>query len=194
MRKKWVKLVISCLSVLFLFGASNVNAQKVELAKQKVGDVFKTDGGKFEVIKKTDIDETKETGPFKVKVNYISALSFEPTKEMASFVETNENGLVHLIAVHMTIENTTDETLAIYPNQSVLIANKKQVDSDLFLSADIGGDFYGNVEKEGIVFYVYDGDLADVEDMKVIVKPPHGPTYESIGDAIEFELKFEDKE
>lgn len=194
MVKKWVKLVISCFSVLLLIAPLNVNAQKIELAKQKVGDVFETDGGKFEVIKKTDIDEAEESGPFKIRVNYISLLGLEPTKEMASFIKANENDSTNLIAVHVTVENTSDDTLSIYPDQSVLIANKKQLDANFFLSADVGGDFYGNVEKEGIIFFEYDGEIKDVEDMKMIINAPHGESYDSIGDAIEFKLNFEDKE
>lgn len=191
MRKKVIKVAVSCLSALLLIENSSAYAQKIELAKQEVGDVFKTDGGKFEVIKKTDINELKESGPFKLKINYISSLEFEPTKEMSVFLEPNEDGLANLIAVHMTIENTSDDTLSIYPNQSTLIANKKQVDSDIFMSAEVGGDFYGNVEKEGLVFFVYDGVLEEVEDFKLIIKGAHDGSFNSIGEDIEFELKFE---
>lgn len=194
MNKKWIKLMVGCLSVLFLVAPLRVNAQAVELAKQKVGDVFETDGGNFEVIKKTDIKETKESGPFKIKVNYIAALTLEPEKQLKSLVEVNENGLANLIAVHVTVENTSDDTLSIYPDQSVLIANKKQLNANFFLSASVGGDFYGNVEKEGLVFFEYDGEIKDVEDIKMIINAPHGESFDSIGDDIEFKLTFEDKE
>ena len=192
MRKKLIKVVVSCLSALLLVGTSSVDAQAIELAKQKVGDVFKTDGGKFEVIKKTDIDEEKETGPFKVKVNYIASLEAELTSELTSFIKVGESGLVSLIAVHMTIENTSDDKFAIYPDQSVLIANKKQMDADMMLSADIGSEYYGNVEKEGIVYFIFDGDLSEVQELKMITKAPHDSDYYSIGEDIEFELKFKE--
>ena len=87
-------------------------------------------------------------------------------------------------------ENTSDDTLSFYPDQSTMVTNKKQLEADFLFSASIGGDFYGNVEKEGLVYFIYEEDLRDVDKMRLFVKGAVDNDFNKVGEDIELELKF----
>lgn len=190
LRKTLLKFGLIIMSALSLISYPIANAQKVELAKQKVGDIFETDGGKFEIIKKNDVNETLKSGPFELTINYIASIKLDPTEAITAFVEPNKDGIINLIAVHLTAENTSDDTLSFYPDQSTMVTNKKQLEADFLFSASIGGDFYGNVEKEGLVYFIYEEDLRDVDKMRLFVKGAVDNDFNKVGEDIELELKF----
>lgn len=98
-----------------------------------------------------------------------------------------------LIALYVTTENTGDEDMSFYPDQSTLVTDtKEQVECAIFISDDVGGDFYGNVKKEGyIYFFCKSSKAADLGHLTLRIDPPFDAEFNDVGDpvVIDFELQ-----
>lgn len=192
MKKKLLKLSsIALLSLCLSLAPLNTFAEEKTIEEAEAGETITTEGGDFKVIKiNKDFEEQIEHGPFTIKINYISAVNVKPSEELKPFL--NDQDEVNLLSIDLEIENTSDDNYSIYPNSSQLVVNKKQLDPDFLLSDDIGGDFLGNVIKEGTLQFVYDDDLEEVEEMKLVIGSGQDDDFNLIGEDIVIEFNFDE--
>lgn len=53
--------------------------------------------------------------------------------------------------VDVTAENTSDDTINFHPNQATITTNTgEQIQAEIFISDDVGGEFIGKVKKKAI--------------------------------------------
>lgn len=100
-----------------------------------------------------------------------------------------------LIALYVTTENTSDEDLSFLVTQSVMITDtKEQVECAGFVSDDVGGDFYGNVKKEGyIYFFCKSSKAADLGHLTLRIDPPFDAELNDVGDPVAVEIDLVEK-
>ena len=91
----------------------------------------------------------------------------------------------------MKAENTSEDTISFYPDQAVMTTNTgEQVESDIFLSDDVGGDFYGKVNKKGNVIFVLESPAEDITDIKLIINAAIDEDWNSLSNNLQVELSF----
>jgi hypothetical protein len=109
-------------------------------------------------------EESWEEMKFKIEKVVVS--------DKAPKLDENGNEVIgSAVGVKMTVENTSsDKKYTTYPDQATLVTSTgEQVDADLWVSDDVGGDFYEGVVKQGnIIFYLERGNAADITWVKLI--------------------------
>lgn len=136
-----------------------------------------------------DINESQDNGPFTVTVLNANLTELEPSEMYADFFDYD---VVTAVAIEVQVENTVGETNTIYPDQGTIVTNTgNQVDADIFFSDDVGGDFLGEVTKTGTVFFFFDGDTENIDNVRYIIDSGHDEDWESFGEDIEFSISFE---
>lgn len=152
-----------------------------------IGEEANLEFGK-KVIKKAaiNLNETHESGPFRVRLNNITINELTPTKDFVEYFGTSDT--FTMILVNLTVENTSDETNSIYPEQSSLVTNtKEQLVCDGSLSEAIGGEYIGKVIKEGSILFYTTTKPEEINSVKLVIDAPHDENLDPIGDKIVIE-------
>lgn len=75
----------------------------------------------------------------------------------------------------------------------LITSTKEQIEPNMLLSDDVGGEFLGNVKKQGNLIYILENTKADdIKTLEVRADAPiDAKTYDALGD--EIKLNFEVK-
>lgn len=207
MRKKLLTLGLAVL-ISTSFVACGDNGKKVESEKEvsnkteastndesKTGEVVEENGmKKVPVITDKKLNKKGESGPIKYNIKAIQVSKLTATTDdMASALDVEKDKEVTLVAMDIEVENTSEKTINFYPDQSEITTNtKEQVSSEVFLSDSVGGDYIGKVKKSGTVFFILKNSSADdIDTITYHVDAPCDENFESVGDKVSVELKFE---
>lgn len=149
-------------------------------------DVIKHENGTSEIFHRLEnLTLTQTTGPFKVDVVGVNVARIDFNQEFTDLFGDNPT----LIGIDFRIENTTDDTVSIHPDQSKLVTDtQEQVNSMLFLSDSVGGEYYGRVIKEGTVYFHLKSNAPDITNLRLILDGPYDVNFNSIGEQIEFAI------
>ncbi|WP_406945718.1 hypothetical protein ACJA3J_05575 [Halobacillus sp. SY10] len=131
-----------------------------------------------------------EMGSMKLTIGSVGVMQIEPIDEMKNLF--NGKNKVKVVVMDMIAENTSDEDVSFHPNQSTIVTDTgEQVTSDLFLSGEVGGDFYGKVTKEGQVWWILNDAEKEINNIKLILEPVFDTaSYENTSEEkrVEFEV------
>ncbi|OGX79815.1 hypothetical protein A6395_04220 [Exiguobacterium sp. SH31] len=90
---------------------------------------------------------------------------------------------VTVVVFNVIAENTVEDTISFHPNQSTLVTNTgEQIDANLWFSDDVGGDFLGEVKKEGNVFFFAESMPEELAELRLIVGGPTNTDYEKLAE------------
>ena len=169
---------------------SNQTSNEDDSSNNNEGEVTENEIGKITVVnKKKDINQTFQSGPVNLTINAIQTATLEPSESYKDMFDGKEK--LTIVTINMKTENTSDDTVGIYPNQAVLTTNTgEQVDADIWLSDDLGGDFYGKVSKEGDVIFQLDSPAEEISNMKLIIEGAHDTDYNSLSEQLHIDLSF----
>lgn len=170
-------LYLGLLLSLFLVACGGVDKIESEKADAKVGEDA-TPLNNYEEDK--EADETDKADPDDIWTYYNDAtwegdfngLRTEIQKvvvtEKAPTLE-DEDAEVSAVGVKFLVENTTDGKFTTYPDQATLVTSTgEQVEADLLLSDNLGGDIHEGVIKEGdVIFYLERGEAESIEWIKL---------------------------
>ena len=140
------------------------------------------------------IGYTIEAGTFTITINSVQLADLEfSDADTAAFFDLNSGDKATLFAVDISVENTSDETLAIYPDQSTIVTStKEQVSSELFLSDNVGGDFLGQVIKSGQVYFLAkNSSAADISSIKWYIDAPLDSNWDKMCEDIVIDFCFD---
>ena len=158
------------------------------------GEVTKDSGmKKTPILTARNIGYKGEAGPIVYTVNGIQVASMNISDEDSASVLGVEKGEdFTLVAIDMTVENTSDDDISFYPYMSTIVTNTKdQIESNWLLSDSVGGDFLGNVEKSGQIFWICENVNADdLSHIKWRIDSPHDEDYDHFGDDVVIEFEF----
>jgi hypothetical protein len=155
----------------------------------QVGETVENEGGEFTLLGRNDKVEPMQTGPIKLEIPQVNKTT---GKLKGSMKEMFESDVANYIQVDVKVENTTDETISFYPDQATITTNTgEQVNSELMMSDDVGGDFIGKIKKEGSVFFFLEKSKAeDIEWVRLLIDAPHNENLESLGEPIDIKVEF----
>lgn len=195
--KKSILLLIACLLLSMTAcgtteneSAANVKNIKKEEATQetdkKETKVEDTEMGRIEIIAKNkEITDTYESGPMKLTVNALQIAKLNPSDNYKEMFDGKDE--VTVITMAVDVENTSEDTISFYPDQSTIVTDtKEQKEASLILSDELGGDFIGNVKKSGNIIYILDSKAEEVHSLKFVIEGASNSNFETVGNKIEF--------
>lgn len=153
-------------------------------------EVSENEFGKISILKRDEaVNITKNSGPFRVTIEKMQISSVEPAKEYKYMFNNKEKATV--VTLYMSVENNSEGTNSIYPDQGIITTNtKEQVDADLMLSEDVGGDYIGEVVKKGNIYFILDSEAELIQTLKYTISRPINSNWDSLGEDLVFDLKF----
>ncbi len=147
---------------------------------------------KTPIFTNKNLNLTGESGG--VKYNYksvqISEVKIE-SDEIANVFDTEKDSTVVSVAFDTEFENTNDKDISFYPDQAEMITNtKQQVQPNIALSYEVGGDYLGKVKKEGTIVYILKNTKAqDLKTLELRIDAPvDASTYDKLGNDIKLNL------
>ncbi|SEA52732.1 hypothetical protein SAMN05421743_105184 [Thalassobacillus cyri] len=162
-----------------------------EETESEESNVEEIDGGtRTTHFKVEDINAMAESGPINLTVKSIAGVTINIEDEAVKELFDGED-TVDFIVLDTVAENTSEDDIMIYPDQGTLTTDTgEQSEADMLLSDSVGGDFYGQVSKDGaIAFQVKDSE--SVSKATFIVDGASNADYETIGDQIKLEIPIE---
>ncbi|MEG0267957.1 MAG: hypothetical protein RR439_00880 [Carnobacterium sp.] len=134
------------------------------------------------------INETQESGPFIVTVLEAGKGQLQPSSD---YVEMLGGEDLAVISIKVRVENTNTDTNTIYADQGTIVTDtKQQVEASMILSDDVGGDFIGEVIKEGTILFMFEGNAKDVKNVKYVVGSGSDSDWSNFGEDLTFNLEF----
>lgn len=193
--KKSILLLIACLLLSMTAcgtteneSAANVKNIKKEEPKEKAPaeTVSESEFGRFEVIAQNkEIADTYDSGPMKLTVNALQISKLNPSDNYKEMFDGKDE--VTVITMAVDVENTSEDTISFYPDQSTIVTDtKEQKEASLILSDELGGDFIGNVKKSGNIIYILDSKAEKVHSLKFVIEGASNSNFETVGNKIEF--------
>lgn len=121
-------------------------------------------------------------GSANLTIEQLHIVDIEPTDD-AKQLYFNDEDKVRAVVIDMKAENTSKKDIMFHPNQSVLVTDSgEQVESDMMLMGEVGGDFLGKVTKEGQTWWILKNTSKVIKNIKMIISPPtDNQTLEDIG-------------
>lgn len=147
---------------------------------------------KAPLVSARDINATYQTGPMTITVNKVQLSNIKVSDQStADMMNVPKDETVGLLVIDLTAENTSTDDITFYPNQSVIVTNtKEQINCDLWFSDSVGGDFLGQVVKNGQIYFFFSSPADEVNHIQWRIDSPFDTNYENVGDTlvVEFEL------
>lgn len=157
--------------------------QSADSPLQNPGDTANTEAGKMTLISIARPEQTIETGPFIVRIGTISVVDLEPNESSKALFDEKER--VTMISIAMTVENTSEDTISFHPNQGTIVTNtKEQQAASIFISDQVGGEFIGQVVKEGKVLFTLNSEPDEISSITYVIEPPFSSNFEQVGDKV----------
>lgn len=167
----------------------NINKEsKEELAKKEAlfkqtGEINDPEVGHWKTVGVGYNDEVGIDGadtPLKpIKMGsmnlYISEFHVVDLKPAGDFksIYFNDQEKVRAVIATMKAENTTDTDVTFHPNQAIIVTDTgEQIEPEMGLMGEVGGDFLGKVTKEGQVWWILKNLDKDIKNVKLIISPP----------------------
>lgn len=133
--------------------------------------------------KNTELSETAESGPISLEISGVQVADLEVAEDYIDMFDDEDE--LTVITVHMRAENSSEDTISMYPDQATLTTDTgEQIEADLFYSDDVGGEFFGEVGKEGEVIFFANSPAEDIGEITLIIDGAHNEDFETIGDDI----------
>lgn len=155
----------------------------------EVGETIENEGGSHTLIKRFDKVETQTTGTMILNISQINTISSKLKGEMAEFMETDE---LEYIQIDMEVENTSEDTISFYADQATITTNTgEQLESDMWLSDHIDGEYLGAVKKSGSQFFVLKNSKAqDIEWVRIVIDAPIDENWDAVGEKLDFKVEL----
>lgn len=158
---------------------------------QEPGDTADTEIGKMTLVKIIKPNESAQAGPVNLEIRTISIVEIEPLDSVKSMFEDKDR--ITTIGIAMVAENTSDDTISFHPNQGTIVTNtKEQKQASIFISDEIGGDFIGQVKKEGKILFLLDSEPDEISSITYVIEPPFSTEdFQQVGNKSTFEFTFD---
>lgn len=135
--------------------AESTEEQNVETF-ETTEDLLITNPSYFEYA----VDWSEDWNGLKISIDNVKIVKFNTQEEADEFEAEGEGA----IGVNFIVENNSDFDLDTYPDQATMVVNGQQIEANMFMSDNVGGEILSGVQKEGIVTF----DIPKMEDPEAI--------------------------
>lgn len=130
-----------------------------------------------------------EFGAMKLYITHLEISKIYTTDE--SKADFDNKDTAYALIVDMKAENTSNDDISFYPNQSIITTDVgEQIEDIPLYSGDVGGDFLGKVSKEGRVLWILNKDPEKIKKIKLIISAPTDKNLDDIGKEIRTEFNI----
>ncbi|TSB44918.1 hypothetical protein [Alkalicoccobacillus porphyridii] len=147
--------------------------------------------GNLLLLGRNDTIDTIETGPMTLNIPQVNiAEVLEWPEDIAEFYDFEPTGVIQ---IDMEVSNSSEDTVNFYPDQATITTSTgEQLESDVFTSDYIDGEFIGAVNKKGSVFFLLENsDPNEVEWVRILINSPHdNESFDTLGDEVDFQVDF----
>ena len=170
-----------------------IDGNTITVKDDGTGESSDGDGMKKTVIlANRNIGYTGECGPMKYEVQSLQIAKIEATGDTANMLGLKPGQKAALFSVQLRVENTSNEDMSWSPDISTIVtSDKEQVSSDWLISDSVGGEFYGNVVKQGQIFFLCKNtDAENLSHIQWRIDTPHDSKYNHFGEDVIIEFEF----
>lgn len=132
-------------------------------------------------MKNRNLGIEEKIGPIIFQIDKVQTLRLQVSSDFRFMFDDKKE--VTIVSFNVIVENTSDDTVSFYPNQARLVTNTgEQVDANIIVSEDVGGEFLGKVKKEGGVLFQVDSMPAELTEVRFVVEGPYNDQFNSIAE------------
>ncbi|MEJ6528974.1 DUF4352 domain-containing protein [Exiguobacterium sp. USCH10] len=132
-------------------------------------------------MKNRNLGIEEKIGPIIFQIDKVQTLRLQVASDFRFMFDEKKE--VTIVSFNVIVENTSDDTVSFHPNQARLVTNTgEQVDADLIISEDVGGEFLGKVKKEGGVLFHVDSMPAELTEVRFVVEGPYNDQFNKIAE------------
>ena len=155
--------------------------------KTPTGEWEDVDGTKRRTVKDIDFNQTFTSGPFSVTINKIQVSDIMTSEELKSMFDGKDE--ITSIAMSVKVENTSDDELNFYPDQSKLTTDtKEQIEAEILLSDSVGGEFKGQIIKEGTIIFGANSKADDINKLTLFIDGPSNQDFDRVGEDLKIDI------
>lgn len=155
-----------------------------------VGETTESELGKMTVLyKDKELNMAVNSGPVNATLDKIQLATMEPSESSKEMFGGQDK--VTIVTIEASAENTVDDTTNYYLNQAKLVTDTgQQVDSDIWFSDDVGGEFLGKVKKNGNIIWVLKHDEA-VKKVTLHISGASNNNLDRLGEDLKVEIPLD---
>lgn len=132
-------------------------------------------------MKNRNLGIEEKIGPIIFQIDKVQTLRLQVSSDFRFMFDDKKE--VTIVSFNVIVENTSDDTVSFYPNQARLVTNTgEQVDANIIVSEDVGGEFLGKVKKEGGVLFQVDSMPAELTEVRFVVEGPYNDQFNTIAE------------
>jgi hypothetical protein len=132
-------------------------------------------------MKNRNLGIEEKIGPIIFQIDKVQTLRLQVSSDFRFMFDDKKE--VTIVSFNVIVENTSDDTVSFHPNQARLVTNTgEQVDADIIISEDVGGEFLGKVKKEGGVLFHVDSMPAELTEVRFVVEGPYNDQFNTIAE------------
>lgn len=144
-------------------------------------------GAKRRTVKDIDFNQTFTTGPFNITIERVQAIDIMTNDEMKSMFDGKDE--ITSIAMSVKVENTSDDELNFYPDQAEIATDtKEQIEAEMLLSDRVGGEFKGQIIKEGTIIFVANSKAEDINKLTLFIDGPSNQDFTRVGEDLKIDI------
>lgn len=181
------KLLIAITSALLLTACGSTEDSKETketktVAKQQDTNILSEYGKVTEYYNKQNLSYKATTGPIEFEITGVNVSDIKPSEEN-SFIFNNAKN-AHIVILTLNAKNTTKDEVWFGADYPVLVTDTgEQVDVTAHeVSKEVGGDFKGEVSKNGRVLFFLEKDIKDIKKITLHFDAPVDKGDNELGD------------
>ncbi len=103
----------------------------------------------------------------------------------AASIFTYWDGVKYVGILSVEVENTTDKTINVFADQGIVVVGQEQVDTDLWTSEDVGGEFLAGVRRKGLILFGLkeEHNFDEIDSIRYVVDAPIDDNFNPLADA-----------
>src|SRR5690625_937884 len=143
-----------------------------------------------DVVSQQELGESLEFGPLHLDISKVQLSEVEIGEDYVDMFEGKEE--LSLVTFEMRAENTSDKDVTFYPDQSTMTTSAgEQVETAFLMNDQLGGDFFGEVWKEGTVSFAIDSPVEELEHITLIITPGYDDDYNDLGKQVKLKIELD---
>lgn len=144
-------------------------------------------GAKRRTVKDIDFNQTFTTGPFNITIERVQVTDIMTNDEMKSMFDGKDE--ITSIAMSVKVENTSDDELNFYPDQAEIATDtKEQIEAEMLLSDRVGGEFKGQIIKEGTIIFIANSKAEDINKLTLFIDGPSNQDFDRVGEDLKIDI------
>ena len=145
--------------------------------------------GKFSILYEDDIVKQAKSGTMNMNISHLKIGELKAKDDYLDLF--NGEDTVTAIMFHVFAKNTSNKTISFYPDHAMITTNTNdQVTAETYFSDDVGGDFIGQVKKEGNIIFFLRTPPEEINTLTLVINGPYNQDFVSVGEDVKMTFEI----